>query len=88
MTKKRKVTYYAFHAGTGTLIDAADDTFVFSDEDFTDEELDAVEDGDEDFLGIHALVAGVPLMRLIRLYEKKCAEETARARKKRKKGRK
>jgi len=30
----------------------------------------------------------VSLMTLVRLYEKKCAEEAARARKKRKKGRK
>jgi len=84
MTRKRKVTYYAFHAGTGTLIDAADDTFVFSDENFTEDELDALEQGDA---GV-AEGAGVSLMTLIRLYEKKCAEETARARKKRKKGRK
>jgi len=84
MTKKRKITYYAFHAGTGTLIDAADETFVFSDEDFTEDELDALERGDAEV----AEGAGVSLMTLIRLYEKVCAEETAKAKKKRKKGRK
>jgi len=82
MTKKRKITYYVFHSGTGTLIDAADETFVFSDEDFAEDELDALEQGDA---GV-AEGAGVSLMTLIRLYEKKCAEETAKAKKKRKKG--
>jgi len=75
-------TYYVYHAGTGTLIDAADGTFVFSDEDFSDEEREALEN-DEVPEGV-----GVRLTTLIRVYERLCAEETARAKRTKKKGKK
>ena len=58
--------YYIYHSGTGTLIDAKDGVFVFSDEDFTDEEIEALEDGDADI----ANGAGVKLMTVIRHYIK------------------
>jgi len=80
MTRKRKTTYYVYHAGTDTLIDAADGTFVFSDEDFSDEEREALDDNP--YL---AKDVGVRLTTLIRAYEKLCAEEAARAKRTRKK---
>jgi len=64
--KKRKITYYVYHSGTGTLIDAGDGVTVFSDEDFTDEEIEALDDGDTSV----AEMFGVDLMKVIRYYEK------------------
>lgn len=60
------INYYIYHLGTGTLIDAKDDVFVFSDEDFTNEEKEALADGDTDL----ADGAGVKLMTLVRHYVK------------------
>jgi len=65
--KKRKITYYVYHSGTDTLIDAGDGVTVFSDEDFTDEEIEALDDGDTSV----AEMFGVDLMKVIRYYEKK-----------------
>jgi len=64
--KKRKINYYVYHSGTGTLIDAGDGVTVFSDEDFTDEEIEALDDGDTSV----AELAGIKLMTVIRYYEK------------------
>jgi len=64
--KKRKINYYVYHYGTGTLIDASDEVTVFSDEDFTDEEIEALDDGDTSV----AEMFGVDLMKVIRYYEK------------------
>jgi len=64
--KKRKINYYVFHSGTGTLINANDGVTVFSDEDFTDEEIEALADDDMSV----AERTGVQLMSVIRYYEK------------------
>lgn len=56
--------YYVYHPGTGTLIAADDDVFVFSDEDFSDEEKEALDSGDTS----PADGAGVKLMTVIRHY--------------------
>ncbi|MBM4179561.1 MAG: hypothetical protein FJ211_09535 [Ignavibacteria bacterium] len=66
MTKKHKVTYYVYHSGSGTLINADDGVTVFSDEAFTNDEREALDDGDT----LPAEGAGVRLMTLIRHYNK------------------
>lgn len=58
--------YYVYHRGTGTLIAADDEVFVFSDEDFTDEEKEALDSGDTS----SADGAGANLMTLIAFFEK------------------
>lgn len=64
--KKRKINYYVFHSGSGTIIDANDGVTVFSDEDWTDEEIEALDDGDTSV----AELAGINLMTVVRYYEK------------------
>lgn len=66
MTNKRKATYYVYHSGTGTLIDASDGVTVFSDEAFTDDEREALNNDDTSL----ADGAGVRLMTLIHHYNK------------------
>lgn len=58
--------YYVYHRGTGTLLAADDEVFVFSDEDFTDEEKEALDSGDTE----PADGAGANLMTLIAFFEK------------------
>jgi len=72
--------YYVYHRGTGTLIAADDDVFVFSDEDFTDEEKEALDSGDTS----PADGAGANLMTLIAFFEK--AHDRKKKKNKEKKG--
>lgn len=64
--KKRKTNYYVYHSGTSTLINANDEVTVFSDEDFTDKEIEALDNKDTSV----AEMFGVDLMKIIRYYEK------------------
>lgn len=58
------MTIYIYHSGSGTLLDAADDVFIFSDEGFTDEEKEALDSGDTE----PADGAGVKAMTVINFY--------------------